>query len=723
MPHIAVSPRGHICLPRAAVAQGATLSLAAIQEALPPGAGPTVSHNARSACFEVPPTAHVGSRRISVHCGLSEPVTLHVFLEQPLAQATAAAATEDNATTTPSERAAAERRDVLREKRIFVVGAGGIGCELLKNLVLAGASRIVAVDLDTIDSTNLNRQFLFAQQHVGRSKAVVAAEVVTSWREGRGVDVNGVEGNVKDAAYDSTFYEGFDIVINGLDNVSARKHVNRMCVQAGLPLVESGTMGYNGQVQPIVKGVVECYDCRPKPTEQKTFAVCTIHARPTTIVHCVHYAKEVYGRLFGDSITGADAASSSADSAQPVSELDYLAADLFETRNENGQQQQRHSTSDIVVRLYDTLFVEKVKELLVLKSDWTIRPPVPLQPSSTIATYGAMVDPLADVLEPSELYALLSASIAALSSRGRRAFTKDDDDAVAFVAAVANLRALNFHIKTESVHKVKTIAGNIVPAIASTNAVVAACAVQSAVNLLCGRSQHIEYVTLRHAAQIRKRTVTATKVNTSNEGDVKRQVVVKVKDQYLLHGFPADAPNPACLVCSPNQRRATVECNAAVQTLGSFVRNFLMREMCLTCPTVDAGSNTLYEHEEFEDLGAKPLTTWLPATRGATAVFAVGDLHQSVEWTLTLQHNFKLDETVFITTAGDFKVAVNTKAAETTTDASVDDDQVLSSQPQYSAAEGDDDDVVAFHPAAKRNRAEGGHAVAHAAAAVDLIED
>lgn len=57
-------------------------------------------------------------------------------------------------------------------------------------------------------------------------------------------------------------------------------------------------MGYNGQVQPILYGKYECYDCRPKPPDTQTFAVCTIHARPTTMVHCVHFAKELYNTLF-----------------------------------------------------------------------------------------------------------------------------------------------------------------------------------------------------------------------------------------------------------------------------------------------------------------------------------------------------------------------------------------------------------------------------------------
>lgn len=62
---------------------------------------------------------------------------------------------------------------LVKQSRVFMVGAGGIGCELLKNLVFAGFGEIHIVDLDTIDLSNLNRQFLFRHEHIKKSKALV----------------------------------------------------------------------------------------------------------------------------------------------------------------------------------------------------------------------------------------------------------------------------------------------------------------------------------------------------------------------------------------------------------------------------------------------------------------------------------------------------------------------------------------------------------------------
>lgn len=140
----------------------------------------------------------------------------------------------------------------LAQARILVVGAGGIGCELLKNLVLVGVGHIDIIDLDTIDLSNLNRQFLFSKTHIGKPKSLVAAGTASHFNPL--VDITPHHGNIKDTSkFGWEYFAQFDVVCNALDNLDARRWVNRMCIMTSVPLVESGTTGFKGQVQPIIK--------------------------------------------------------------------------------------------------------------------------------------------------------------------------------------------------------------------------------------------------------------------------------------------------------------------------------------------------------------------------------------------------------------------------------------------------------------------------------------
>ena len=155
------------------------------------------------------------------------------------------------------------------------------------------------IDLDTIEVSNLNRQFLFRKHHVGQSKASVAAAAVKQFRPE--VSITAHQANVKESKYDIDYFKQFDLVLNGLDNLDARRHVNRMCLAAKVPLVESGTAGYLGQVSVHVEGQTECFDCQPKPVP-KSFAVCTIRTSPDKPIHCVVWAKELlFPLLFSPS--------------------------------------------------------------------------------------------------------------------------------------------------------------------------------------------------------------------------------------------------------------------------------------------------------------------------------------------------------------------------------------------------------------------------------------
>lgn len=122
----------------------------------------------------------------------------------------------------------------------------------------------------------------FRPEHVNQPKSTVAAASAMAFNPD--AQIKAYHQNIKDPCFNVTFFSKYSIVLNALDNVDARRHVNRLCLASDVPLIESGTTGYVGQVMPIVKGEMECYECRPKMTP-KVYPICTIRSTPDKPVH------------------------------------------------------------------------------------------------------------------------------------------------------------------------------------------------------------------------------------------------------------------------------------------------------------------------------------------------------------------------------------------------------------------------------------------------------
>jgi len=466
--------------------------------------------------------------------------------------------------------------DVLG-KRILVVGAGGIGCELVKNLVLMGFSNLRVIDLDTIDYSNLNRQFLFRKEHVDRSKAEVAREAVFKFPHDPALKIHAEKANIKEAKFSFDVFKSFDIVLNGLDNVAARRHVNRCCLEADVPLIESGTKGYLGQVRAIIRGRCKCYDCDPPPPK-KDYPVCTIRNHPDKPEHCIHWAmKLLLPKLFGgeetDLIDSSEAATDGAD-GDDESSAPPAPPPLVREPGE--------ATDAFAKRVFSTVFEADVERLLRMDTLWTNRkPPTPIRMADlTLPSPDRGDDQLTWSVEQSA--AMFVESVRkVLDERaaevGSLEFDKDDEDTLDFVTAASNLRSAIFGIPEQSRWTVKEIAGSIIPAIATTNAIIAGFIVLEALKVLKGKPEECRYCYCHRNPTGRK------------------------KDK-LLEGSALDEPI-ACHSCTSQFISQTLSFDTTSMTLGTLIDEIVKKRLGFERPTIELtpfggdidGCDTLFE--------------------------------------------------------------------------------------------------------------------------------
>lgn len=366
-----------------------------------------------------------------------------------------------------------------------MVGAGGIGCELLKDLLLCSFGEIHIIDLDTITLSNLNRQFLFLKEDIDKLKSLIVAKNVQSFNY---FDTKLVpyHGNVMDTkSFPIDWYNQFDYIYNALDNLEARRYVNKIALFLRKPLMESGTTGFDGQVQPIYPYHTECFDCQEKATPQ-TFPVCTIRSTPSKPVHCIVWSKEfLFQQLFSFStlqeIPEAQLREETDDHAE-IDRINLEANELFALKEMMGE---KDFPSRVITKIYD----EDVEKSLRLESLWKNREKPQalgfesnykedlLQMLEDPKNEAILLDDTRDCSVLEILYVFWK-SIERLQTRvlGNKEadilFDKDDEDTLNFVFAAANLRSHVFHIELKTKFDIKQIAGNIIPAIATTNAII-----------------------------------------------------------------------------------------------------------------------------------------------------------------------------------------------------------------------------------------------------------
>jgi ubiquitin-like 1-activating enzyme E1 B len=529
----------------------------------------------------------------------------------------------------------------VQAAKVLVVGAGGIGCELLKNLVMMGFVDIETIDLDTIDVSNLNRQFLFQRRHIGLSKAEVARESALNFNPHAKIVAH--HGNIKTNEYGPEYFKQFTLVMNALDNLDARRHVNRMCLAADVPLIESGTEGYLGQVTVIKKESTECFDCVPRPTP-KTFAVCTIRSSPSKPIHCIVWAKRLFSQIFAkaeedDAVTDLNEGEllKGPEGAEETKAEESDLALLRHTREQLKERLQAVQETQGPARwLFDKVFhadlellsvVDQIKRKRQPKAGSSdTKPPQPIryeEAMNAVETNGEgngsslIKDQRVWTLKENAQVFINSATN--LYERIKKvesvSFDKDDVDAMDFVTSASNLRSHAFGIAKQSRFDTKAMAGNIIPAIATTNAVISGLIVMEAIKVIDGRLEDCRssYLLRRPSSK-----------------------------RFLL---PAqlEKPNPNCYVCGSSFVQVAIDTEKTL--LRHFIEQVLRSHFGMLEPSIMLGFDLLYESGEdamdFHQQLDKTLTD-LRVTHNT--VVKVEDILQDLEMEISIVHKTDFEE-------------------------------------------------------------------------------
>jgi len=165
-----------------------------------------------------------------------------------------------------------DAQEKLKNSKVLVVGAGGLGSSALFYLSAVGVGTIGICDFDTVTTSNLNRQIIHFTPDIQKLKTQSAAEKIAFINP----DVIVIKHDVRLTSMNiDAIISNYDVIVDATDNVTSRYLISDCCFFHGKPLVEGGAVGYTGQIMTIIPPDTACYRCLyPMPPKDGVLQTC-----------------------------------------------------------------------------------------------------------------------------------------------------------------------------------------------------------------------------------------------------------------------------------------------------------------------------------------------------------------------------------------------------------------------------------------------------------------
>uniref|UniRef100_A0A8C9GGT5 NEDD8-activating enzyme E1 catalytic subunit n=1 Tax=Piliocolobus tephrosceles TaxID=591936 RepID=A0A8C9GGT5_9PRIM len=183
---------------------------------------------------------------------------------------------------------------------ILIVGCGGLGNEVIKNLIYMNVKNISIVDYDIVEISNLQRQVFFTKEDIGSYKV----DIIKKKIENKYKDIYVKKYTKKIEQLDISFYKEFNFIIGCLDNIESRIYLNSIifCLEENVIYIDGGVEEFNGSIKIINKNNgLACFQCtldhyagtENETSNEKTFPICSIANIPKTSQDCIIYVMNI----------------------------------------------------------------------------------------------------------------------------------------------------------------------------------------------------------------------------------------------------------------------------------------------------------------------------------------------------------------------------------------------------------------------------------------------